>query len=143
MKLDIQRCTRRSSFDFHPTKASKAFYYSTPSSPSIKSSVFSTTILTLSLWVVRLWVFKLLLCANAFSQTSQTYGFSPEWIRSCRLMWLGWTKVLPQSRQLYGRSFVWILIWVFKSYRLKKPFPQSLHACGLSFKWSLLTCSWK
>ena len=48
------------------------------------------------------WALSLVNRLNCFERTSQTYGFSPEWILKWAFNELDWVKLDPHSLHLYG-----------------------------------------
>ena len=80
---------------------------------------------------------------NVLSQNEHLKGFSPVWICSCFLNWLGWINRLSQTSHLNlceFSSLIWVLSWCFICDGSLNFLSQNLHGKGLSPVWTFSWC---
>ena len=77
-------------------------------------------------------VFRLLLCENLCPQTSQAYGFTPVWMRTCSVKLPFVLKDFPQTTHLWVFSPVWVSLCCFNWLLWAKDLPHTSQEKGFS-----------
>jgi len=101
----------------------------TPSNVWLSHRVCCTTMLKYAIykWCTRcIWFFKVFLSANSLWHSGHLYGFSPVWIRKCRVRLFWRRKDFPQMPHVQGFSPVWVRMCRVISVLSRKRLPHRI-----------------